>query len=188
MHRLEKRKTTSTGTDDEEAKELLNYQSKVIEDEINKIKAGKHGRVTNVFKMREVVAGPKKQQQEAHAVKDPRTGETVVSCEDIKRVNLEHCVKVLKNNVPNKEVEELLKVQSERHDDMMLDDTDMETTIDKENFQEVVAKFKKKNKKSFHFLTKSGAKFQNSVFKLSKRMVDEESFPTDFAMTTLHQV
>ena len=45
-------------------------------DEINKIKAAKHGRVTNVFKMREIVARSKKQQQEAHAVKDPRAGET----------------------------------------------------------------------------------------------------------------
>ena len=58
--KLEKRKRTSTGMDDKEAKELLNYQSKVIEDEINKIKAGKHGHVTNVFKMCEVVAGSKK--------------------------------------------------------------------------------------------------------------------------------
>ena len=50
--------------------------------------------------MRELVAGPKKQQQEANAVKDPKTGKTVVSSEDIKRVNLEHCVNVLKNNTP----------------------------------------------------------------------------------------
>ena len=40
---------------------------------------------------------PKKQQQEEHAVKDPKTGETVVSTEEIKRVNLEHCENVLKN-------------------------------------------------------------------------------------------
>ena len=31
--------------------------------------------------MRELVAGPKKQQQKAHAVKDTKTGKTVVSCE-----------------------------------------------------------------------------------------------------------
>ena len=118
-------------------------------------------------------------------MKDPRTGETVVSSEEIKRVNLEHCVKELKSNVPNKEVEELLKVQSERHDNMMLDDTDKDTTIDEGDFKEVLAKLKKKNKKNFYFLRKSGEKFQNSVFKLSKRIFDEESFPKDFAMTTL---
>ena len=32
-----------------------------------------------------LVAGPKKQQQEAHAVKDPKTGKMVVSSEEIKR-------------------------------------------------------------------------------------------------------
>ena len=138
--------------------------------------------------MQEIVAGSKKQQQEAHAVKDPRTGETVVSTEDIKRVNLEHCVEVLKNNVPKKEVEELFKVQSKSHDNMMLDETDKETTIEESEYKEVLKKFKKKNKKSYHFLTKSGDKFQNSIFKLSKRMFDEERFPRDFSRTTLHQV
>ena len=186
--RKERRKRYSSGMDDEAAKELLKYQSKLIEDEINIIKAARHGRVTNVFKMRELVAGSKKQQQEAHAVNDPKTGETVVSSEEIKRVNLEHCMKVLKNNVPKKEVEELLKVQSGRHDKLMMDDTEKETTFDKVNFEEVLAKFKKKNKKNYFFLTKSGEKFQNSVFKLSKRMFDEETFPRDFSLTTLHQV
>ena len=56
---LEKGRKDSTGMDEEEAKKLLNYQSQVIEDEINKIKAAKQGRVTNVFKMREMVAGSK---------------------------------------------------------------------------------------------------------------------------------
>ena len=72
--------------------ELQQKQSDLIEKAINEIKSGKHGRKTNVHKMREVVAGPKKQQQEAHSVKDSKTGKTVVSTEEIKRVNLEHCL------------------------------------------------------------------------------------------------
>ena len=171
-----------------EKEKILREQSQMIEDAINKIKYEKHGRVTNVFKMRELVAGPRKQQQEAHAVKDPKTGKTVVSSEEIKRVNLEHCVNVLRNNVPKEEVKELQKFQSDLHNRMMEDETDKETTITKDDFDLVVGKFKRKNKKSFHFLTKSGGEFQRSIYKLCNRMIKEESFPEDFASTVLYQL
>ena len=84
--------------------------------------------------MRGFVAGSKKQQQEAHAVRDSITGKTVVSCEEIKRVNLEHCVRVIKNNIPKPEVQELLKFQSELHDIVMKEDADKETSITKEEY------------------------------------------------------
>ena len=102
--------------------------------------------------MRELVAGQRKQQQEAHAVLDPKTGQTVVSTEEIKRVNLEHCIKVLKNNIPKEEVKELLRFQSDLHDHMMEGETDKETTITEIEFDEVVGKFKrKKTKRVFIF-------------------------------------
>ena len=157
--RLEGGHKSAQGLDDEE--EILRVQSQLIEDAINKIKYEKHGRVTNVFKMRELVAGPRKQQQEAHAVKDPKTGTTVVSSEEIKRVNLEHCVNVLRNNVLKEEVKELQKFQSNLHDRMMEDNSDEATTITKDDFDHVVGKFKRKNKKTFYFLTKSGEEIKD---------------------------
>ena len=133
--------------ENEYAKELLNQQSILIEEAINKIKAGKHGRTNIVHKMRELVAGPKKQLQEAHAVKDSQTGKKVVSSNEIKRVNLEHCLNVLKNNVPNPESEDLLKFHSDLHDIMMNETTDQDTNITEEEFNFVVSKFKKKAKR-----------------------------------------
>ena len=183
--RLEEGKKSSSGMDDEDARILLRQQSQVIEDEINKIKAGKHGRVTNIFKMRELVAGSKKQPQEAHAVKDS-TGKTVTSSEGIKKVNLEHCVNVLSKKSTDPEVEELLKSQSILHDKMMEEDIDRDTTVSEEDYDKVVKKFKSKNKKSYYFLTKAGERFQKSMYKLCKRMIEEENFPHDFALTTLH--
>ena len=53
---------------------------------------GKFGRVTNVFKMKEIVAGAKKRPQEAHAVLDVETKNLVVSTEEIKKVTLNHDV------------------------------------------------------------------------------------------------
>ena len=46
--------------ENEENKELLRRQSQIIENAINKLKSEKHGRVTNVHKMRSEIAGPKK--------------------------------------------------------------------------------------------------------------------------------
>ena len=68
-----------------------------------------------------------------------------MSSEEIKKVNLEHCVNVLKNNTPKEEVKELLKFESDMLDRMMEDDTDMDTTVTKEDFEDVIGKFKKKN-------------------------------------------
>ena len=95
---------------------------------------------------------------------------------------------MLKNNIPKPEVKILLKCQSELHEMMMEDDTDKETTITVEEYDEVVRKFKKKNKKSYFFLTKAGEEFQKSIFKLCKPMLEEERFPIDFSLTVLHQM
>ena len=42
--------------------------------------------------------------------------------------------------------------------------------------------------KSYFFLTKSGEAFQKSVYKLCKRMIDEESFPEDLSLAVLYQL
>ena len=188
--RLEREQKAASQLDDEGSsmEEIQQQQSALIETAINEIKAGKHGRKTNVHKMREVVSGPKKQQQEAHAVKDYKTGKTVVSTKEIKRVNLEHCLEVLKNNVPKPEVVNHLKFQSDLHDIMMEDTTDEDTHVTEEEFNNIVPKFKKKNKKSYEFLTKSGKDFQSSIYKFCKRMLDEEDFPSDFSITVLYQL
>ena len=168
--------------------ELQQQQLDLIEKAINFIKSGKHGRKKNVHKMREVEAGPKKQQQEAHAVKDSKTRKTVVSTEEIKRVNLEHCLEVLNNNVPKPEIVPLLKFQSDLHNIMMEEHEDDDTNVTEEEFNEIVAKFKQKNKKSYEFLTKSREGFQSSIYKFCKRMLEEEDFPSDFSVTILYQL
>ena len=65
--------------------------------------------------MKDIIAGPKKAKQEAHAVADSETGEKVVSVEEIKRVNLEYCMKVLKHNKLSKDTEKFTTVETEKH-------------------------------------------------------------------------
>ena len=175
-------------TEEDKKKEILKKQNKLIEESINKIKSGKYGRQTSVFKMKEIIAGPKKPKQEAHAVLDPKTGEKVVSAEEIKRVNLEHCKEVLTHNSLPAEAEMLVNVEANLHREIMEDKTDTEINIDKDMFDTVVIKLKERNKRSYDFLIKAGDEFQDSVFKLCQRMIRDESFPARFAETILYNL
>ena len=76
------------GMDNED---ILKRQCKKVEDEINAIKEKKLGRVGNIFKIKEIINGPKKGSQEPCAVRDPVSDDIVFSSEEIKRVTLD-CV------------------------------------------------------------------------------------------------
>ena len=64
--------------------ELLQRQSKKIENSILKLKSQNLGGVGSVFKMKEVIIGQKKAGQEPTAIKDPITGDLVVANDEIK--------------------------------------------------------------------------------------------------------
>ena len=170
------------------ASRLWRKQAEYIEEAINGIKTGKPGNITSVFKMQEIVAGPKKPKQEAHAVLDSNTGEVVVSNEEIKRVNLEHCLKVLKDKEPENEVKLLIKLESDLHNILMAETKDKDEEVSKEEYDKVVDKFKSKNKRSYDFLTKAGTLYKQAIYKLCKRMLREEDFPDSFHETILHQL
>ena len=55
-------------------------------------------------------------------------------------------------------------------------------------FDEKIGKFKKSGKRNYDFLTKSGEKFQNAVYKFCVKMFKDETFPLEFQDTTLHMI
>ena len=85
------------------ARELLEMQSKQIEEEINRIKSLRHGQASKIFKMKEIVAEPKKEKQDAHPVKNGK-GDLVFSNEEIRKVNLEHCLETFKTRKPHRKL------------------------------------------------------------------------------------
>ena len=105
------------GMDDKEARkhEILKKQNDIIGDSINKIKSKHFGRQISVFKIKDIIAGSKTPKKEAHAVLDSKTGEKVVSVEEIKRMNLEHCIEVLRHKKLRVDDEKLTTVETERH-------------------------------------------------------------------------
>ena len=119
---------------EEKDEELLKRQSSKIEEQINVIKSQKLGRAGSVFKMREAICGPKKKGQEPNAIKNPKTGDLVVSSEEIKKVTLAYCVENLTNNNPDEEVKQLVDIKKQLHESRMKDTESEGFEVKKESF------------------------------------------------------
>ena len=146
-------------TEEENNMAMIRRQSKTIEEAIDKVEAGKHGKVGAIFKMREIIEGPKKKVQEPTAIKHPITGKLMVSGTEIKSATLEYCIETLQNNKPDAEYEKLIKLKKDIHDQRMKQ-TDGHVVLEKEDFEYVVERFKAKPTKTYDFL-REGFKKKN---------------------------
>ena len=174
--RLERRDKASQGMDEQErAKKLLEIQSQQIEEEINKIKLMRNGKMAKIFKMKEIVAGSKKDKHEAHAVRNDK-GELVFSNEEINKVNLKHCLKTFINKEPHKEAKQAVTIKELAHEHRMKEYSLDDFEITKDKFDDAVHELARKIKRSYDFLTRAGKGFKNSVFKLVRRMIKVEEF------------
>ena len=179
--------TKEVETDEEHAKQLMRKQSERIEKDILRVTSSKQGGCAELFKMREVVAGPKKAGQDAQAVFDSRTGELVVAGSAIRKASLEYCLDTLKKNEPKENFKLLIEAKRKLHT-MRMKETDGDYDITAEMFWEVVKKFETKKKKSYDFLTKASKGFKEAMLKFCQRMHKEEVFPSRFYQTTLVQL
>ena len=95
--------------------------------------------------MREVISGAKKVRKEAHALIDTKTKKLVVANSEIKKVTLDYCLDVLKNNEPAAEVTELVRLKEMVHEMRMNDkERDEDYEISDSDFFETVEKFEAK--------------------------------------------
>ena len=172
----------------EEAKELLKRQSDRMREALEKVRNTK-GRVAKIFEMKDIIAGKKKAAQEVQAIRDPETGELVVSNTKIKEVTLKYCLNTLKNNEPEEDMKELIKLKEKVHAlRMRTKELDREYEITEEEYFFTLWKFKTKNSATYHFITKAGHKFQLAILNLCRRFIENETFPKRFNLTTLIQL
>ena len=135
----------STLSELNQMEEILARQTLRLEKEIKKIKDGVRGRCGQIFKISQAVQVPKNPGPEAHSVKDPKTGELVVSTKEIQKVFLNHCKEVLESNPVVEGFEEEIELKEKLNEIRMLEHTGhFEAT--KEAFERVVEKFRKNNK------------------------------------------
>ena len=173
----------------EEGKVILKRISDKMVSAVAKVKETKNGKVTQIYNMKKVVSGSKKSTTEAQAIRNPETGELVVSTAEIKRISLEYCLKTLENNEPEEKARELIKFKEELHILRMKNREDEEeVVITDEDYFMTLAKFASKNSSTYDFITKAGLRFKLAFFKLCKRFIYNESFPSRFNLTTLVQL
>ena len=79
-------------------------------------------------------------------------------------------------------------MKGEMHMERMNDCKDRGVKLPRERFNRVIKKFKDNGKRSYDFLLNTGERFKEAVFRLCRRMLEEEEFPSSFDDTTLHQI
>ena len=72
-----------------------------------------------MYKLRDIIEGPKIKPQEPMAINDPNTEELITDSDKIKRVSLEHNLKILTKNAPRPQDEEKFKRIKIAHDSIM---------------------------------------------------------------------
>ena len=177
-----KREKTQTEKDDA----IKLKETEKVERQIERIKSKNQGRAGNVFRIRKDVAGPKKAGQEASSVKDPLTGELLVTRDEIKNATLKYCINNLKGGTPDESVRDIVKQRKEKQLQKLNTHDEDDLVVEEDDFDEVLDKFSKKNTKTYDFLLKAGSKYKTVMFKLCKRVIEKEEIPESFRKTTLY--
>ena len=92
-----------------------------------------------------------------------------------------------KHSLPHENVEALVKIVNSVHEKRMVEGEEEPFVVTEDDFEELIKRLEKKNKRSYDFLTKTGSQFKSVVFKLCRRLIEAEKFPHRFFETVLHQ-
>ena len=175
-------------SEEEKAKELLERQIQHVEESVSEIERKGPSKVGRIYEISKQIKGIEKGAAQATAIKDPTNGKLIVDREAIKKRTIEYCKEVLTKNEPAKEFKAIAMLKQKLHDGRMIEKLEEGFSVDKEVFDKVLNKFKKNNKRGHDFLTKASEEFQDSIYLLCKRIIQEEKVPDNFRETTLHQI
>ena len=170
------------------ADDLLDSQVRRVDKELEELKKKGQSKIGQVFQIAKSIRGKEKECVKAHAIKDPNNGNLIVNQDDIKTVSVKYCKKVLEKNAAHTGYEELASVKVKLHEKRMDNDNRKGFMAEKEVYDNVLYKFKKNIKRNYDFLIKSSESFKDAIFKLCKRIIEDETVPDKFRDTTLHQI
>ena len=94
----------------------------------------------------------------------------------------------LKKKAPDPDVEAFQNVKKAVIEEKMREGSMETLQLSKGDFGAVVTKFKGKQTKSYDLLIKSDEKYQDVIYQLCKRMIEEEEFPNIFRYTVLYMI
>ena len=92
------------------------------------------------------------------------------------------------NSVPDEEANKSVNIKKQVNILRMNSTSSDDFEVEKDEFMKVLEKFSSKKTKSYDFLLKAGDKYKGFIYKLCKRMIDKEEFPTSFRKTILYQI
>ena len=171
---------------------LLELQRIDIEKEVKNVKETiiQKGRSAAIYKLFDNVNGSKKMGQDPVAMVDPVSKQLVFDPSEIKQVSLKYCTNLLQKSAPDPEYEKEIFVQD------MLHLVRSQGNDDDEDFEEIHLKdmetrLKQLSKKcpgKYQFLLKSGDQLKNAIFRLFKKVWDEETKPEQWRNTIIIQL
>ena len=141
-----------------------------------------------MFKMKSLITGPKIERSEAAAISHPVTKDIIVDREEIKKVTLEHNVKILRKNEVPEEGKDLLEAKQSKHEEVMQAEDKDEWQLDINSYWKILKKLKQKGKKLYWLLTKAGDSYKTAIFQLLKKIVAEEEIPKSYLDTSLSMI
>ena len=98
-------------TDEERAKDLLEKQTKRIDDSIKDIEKKGLSKVGRIHEVARQAKGKGKGAGQPMAIKDPNTGKLVVDKEEIKKTTVQYCKQVLAKNDPDNDFKMMAKMK-----------------------------------------------------------------------------
>ena len=175
------------GKSSKDIKDIYLEQQKELNDMIEE---GIRGDDLNkkMYKMRDLIEGPKIKPQEPMAINDPNTEELITDSDEIKRVSLEHNIKILTKNALRPQDEEKFQRIRAAHDRIMNSPDTDEWELEKPMFNKVSEKIKVKNKKLFNLYNKAGNEYKDAIFEFMAKLIRTEKIPKCFLDTSLTQI
>ena len=138
--------------------------------------------------MKRLITGPKIKGAEPTAINCPTTNNLITNEDEIKRISLEHNIKILTKNKPKEEDESIIKDKEERHKEMMKKEDQEEWELDYKLFEKVIKKIKDKNKNMYRLFNKAGEDYKKTIFEYMKIVIRKEEIPQRYKATTLTQI
>ena len=116
-----------------------------------------------IYKMKQMISGPKIKAQEPMCIKDPVTGELITDYEAIKETTLNHATKILiKNDIRDKDKQEHAE-KVKNHKRIMDNENIAEWELDRMTYKKVLKRIKEKGKKIFDPLNKAGDLYKEAI-------------------------
>ena len=121
-----------------------------------------------MWRLKELICGPKVGSTEPACINNPESGELITDKETIKKVSLDHCAKILTKNEIRECDKEELRAKEKTHKEVMKNMDKDSYELEQDMYNEVLGSLKKKDKKMFKLLNKSGRKYKDAIYWFSR--------------------